>query len=181
MDLPTIEFEVLRQTIRERGTVRVVLAWLTVVAWAVLLVTTASLTRQPLAMLVPLMVLGAGFEATYALHTNVERIGRYVQVAFEEHGERPRPQWETTAMGYGAAYKSGGPDALFAAVFGLALALNFVAAALRAVGPELAVLAVIHAGLVARIALARRYAARQRAKDLERFRRLRKPPETPST
>jgi hypothetical protein len=40
-----------------------------------------------LSTLVPLLVLVAGFEAAFALYTNVERIGRYLQVFHERDGE----------------------------------------------------------------------------------------------
>ena len=46
--------------------------------------------------LVPLLILVAGFEAIFALHVNVERIGRYLQVFHEDDDG-----WEQVAMQFG--------------------------------------------------------------------------------
>ena len=42
----------------------------------------------PIITLIPLLVLATTFEITFALHTGVERIGRYIQVFFEEPGRQ---------------------------------------------------------------------------------------------
>ena len=42
----------------------------------------ASLAAIPVATLLPLVLLAACFEAIFALHTGVERIGRYLQVFY---------------------------------------------------------------------------------------------------
>ena len=62
---------------------------------------TAALASLPIAALLPLLVLAGVFEAVFALHTGVERIGRYIQVFFEAPGERA---WEHTAMAFGRAF-----------------------------------------------------------------------------
>ena len=62
--------------------------------------------------LVPLLVLAAGFEAIFALHMNVERIGRYLQVFHEQDGG-----WEHVAMRFGQRFPGAGPDPLFAQLF----------------------------------------------------------------
>jgi hypothetical protein len=61
----------------------VFLAGLTV--WAALTVATAALAALPVATLLPLLILAAAFEAVFSLHIGIERIGRYVQVFFEDN------------------------------------------------------------------------------------------------
>src|SRR6266852_6767987 len=105
------EYTALRETIRERGTTRVwmVLAGLT--AWAGLTIATAALATLPVATLLPLLILATAFEVVLSLHTGVERIGRYIQVFFEEEEEDSRG-WEHVAMAYGGAFGGGG-DPMF--------------------------------------------------------------------
>jgi hypothetical protein len=81
------EYRALRATIRERGTTRIWVFLIGILAWAALTVATAALAGVPVAALVPLAVLVATFEAIFALHTGVERIGRYIQVFFETEDE----------------------------------------------------------------------------------------------
>ena len=52
--------------------------------------------------LVPFLILAATFELNFFVHTGVERIGRYIQVFFEEAGDSRG--WETTAMNYGTRF-----------------------------------------------------------------------------
>src|SRR3954463_9411331 len=76
------EYRALRATIRARGTARV---WVFVVglsAWAALMVATTAVSGVPMVALVPLVVLAGTFEAVFALHIGVERIGRYIQVFY---------------------------------------------------------------------------------------------------
>ena len=54
-----------------------------------------------------------GFEAAFALYTNVERIGRDLQVFHERDGEG----WEHVAVEFGRRFPGGGPDPLFARLF----------------------------------------------------------------
>jgi hypothetical protein len=75
--LRLVEFRALRATIRERGTLRLALAGLGLTGWAVLLVVVRIWLADPLALLVPLAVLAGLFEAVFALHVGVERVGRY--------------------------------------------------------------------------------------------------------
>ncbi len=158
----------MRATIRERGTARMVLIPLIFVGWAGTAVATAAVITVAISTLVPLLVLVAGFEAVFALHVNVERIGRYVQV-FHEPGEG----WEHVAMAFGQRFPGAGPDPLFSRVFVLATSVNFLPAALGGEIPELVVLAVLHFLFINRIRLARGYVAGQRAEDLARFTALR--------
>ena len=93
------EYTELRATIRERGTIRVCVFAAGLVAWAALTLATAVLATTPIATLLPLLALAAIFEAVFALHVGVERIGRYLQVYYEtdETGAR----WEHAAMAFG--------------------------------------------------------------------------------
>jgi hypothetical protein len=145
-----------------------VIALTTVAIWAVLTVALLLQSDLPLAVLVPFAVLVGGFEAVHALHAGVERIGRYVQVYYEDGPDAP--QWETAAMAVGPALPGGGVDPLFSAVFIGAAALNVAAAIpIAPIWQELAFLGVCHGALVIRIVRARTAAARQRAIELESF------------
>src|SRR5687767_15620404 len=94
-----LEYAALRATIRERGTVRMALVPVIFISWAAIAVATAAVITVALSTVVPLMVLVAGFEGVFALHTNVERIGRYLQVFHEDSGG-----WEHVAMEFGQRF-----------------------------------------------------------------------------
>src|SRR4029453_8265216 len=87
----------MRATIAQRGTARMILVPVTFVAWAATAIATAAVITVAISTLVPLMVLAGGFEAIFALHVNVERIGRYLQV-FHEPDDTG---WETVASRFG--------------------------------------------------------------------------------
>jgi hypothetical protein len=159
-----LEYAAMRATIRERGTARLVLVPVIFVAWAATVVATAAVITVALSTLVPLMILVAGFEAIFALHTNVERIGRYLQ-AFHE----PEEGWEHVAMEFGRRFPGKGPDPLFGRLFTIAVSINYLPAALGGTPIELALLAVVHLGVILRFRVARQAAGGQRAQDLERF------------
>src|SRR5690242_13898984 len=108
MSLTESEFTVLRSTIATRGTVRMTLVPSTFVAWAALAAALALWSDTPVAVVFPLAILVAGFEAIHALHVGVERIGRYIQVNYESLSESP--QWENTAMRLGPSLPGGGID-----------------------------------------------------------------------
>jgi len=165
------EYRALRDTIRERGTTRAWLLLATFVAWAALAIATTSLAALPVATLLPLLVLAVGYETGFALHTGVERIGRYVQVFFEsEDADRG---WEHRIMAYGDAVRAPASDPLLALYFWIATIFNFVPAILANPAPiEWSVVGVIHLLFMVRVGAARRQASRQRAIDLERFRQL---------
>ena len=172
MSLSDSEYAVLRQTIATRGTTRMVLLPATVIGWASLTLILLLFSGPPAAAALTLGVLVAGFEAIHALHVGVERIGRYVQVFYEDGLELPR--WETTAMAVGPTLPGGGTDPLFSAVFVGASTLNLIPAALA--GPvlvEQVVVGLLHIGFIIRIVRARGAAARQRAVELESYRALR--------
>jgi hypothetical protein len=165
-----IEYAALRATIRERGTVRLALVPIVFIGWAATAIATAAVITVALATLVPLLVLAAGFEAIFALHVNVERIGRYLQVFHERPGSQG---WEHVAMAFGRSYKGTGPDPLFQRLFVLTISANFIPAALGGEPFEVVLVAALHLLLVYRVRSAKAFAASQRAQDLERFERLR--------
>jgi len=165
------EFEALRATIRERGTVRMILLPVTFGLWAGAAIATTAVVALPIAALVPLMVLAAGFEAIYALHINVERIGRYLQVFHETDGG-----WEHIAMTFGQRFPGRGPDALFSNLFLIATALNYLPVALGGSVPELVVAGLLHLLLAFHIGTARNRASKQRQQDLERFETIKREP-----
>ena len=165
------EYRALRATIRERGTTRVVIVLAGTVGWSVIALGTAALAAPPVAIFIPLLVLATTFETAFALHTGVERIGRYIQVFFEDEAN---PGWEHRIMGFAAgAPLPGTTDPLFARTFWLAAVLNLIPALL--IGPipiEWAVVSVGHAAFMVRVAMARRQSASQRASDLRRFQEM---------
>ena len=172
------EYSALRATIQQRGTVRVCLFLATLIAWAAATIATAALAALPVATLLPLLILAAGFEAVFSLHTGVERIGRYLQVFYDDGESAPSArEWERTAMAYARAYPGGGSDPLFSIYFIVAAVLNFVPVILaEPVQIEVVVVGALHLMLVARIIMARHAASGQRARDLERFQRLKQTP-----
>jgi hypothetical protein len=167
MSLIEHEFTALRTTIASRGTVRIVLVPVTLIAWSVLATVILLFGDLPVAALLTLAVLVAGFEAVNALHVGVERIGRYVQVF---HETTAGPGWETTAMAVGPLLPGGGVDPLFSVVFAAATLLNVIAALVPEPTPvETLVIGGIHAAFLVRIARARHVASRQRTIELARF------------
>jgi hypothetical protein len=170
------EFRALRATIQQRGTVRMLVVPLTFVGWAATAVATAAVITVAVSTLVPLLILVAGFESLFALHVNVERIGRYLQVFHEAEDTG----WETVASRFGQRFAPALPDPLFGRLFVLATSVNFLPAALGWENiPELVVLAALHLVFINRVRLARAFAAAQREKDLDRFRAIRQELESP--
>ena len=161
------EYRAMRATIRERGTARMVLIPFIFIGWAATAVATAAVITVAMATLVPLLVLVAGFEAVFALHLNVERIGRYLQVFHEQDDG-----WERVAMRFGQQFPGAGPDPLFGRTFLLATSVNFLPAALGGAVPELVIIAILHLIFINRVRMARAFAATQRTRDLERFEAL---------
>jgi hypothetical protein len=164
------EYKALRDTIRERGTRRVVLFWMALAVWAALLLTSAAGGATPYASLVSLVPLVAGFEAVYALQVGVERIGRYLQVFYEDAGTLPA--WEGTAMAYGREPTGDGVDPLFWRIFAVATLLNLLPALPGRQPAFIAVALLAHGLFAVRVLKAHRYARGQRVRDLARFRQL---------
>ena len=163
------EYDALRTTIRDRGTVRMALLPIIFTGWAAVAVATAALLTVAISTLVPLMMLAAGFEALFALHVNVERLGRYLQVFHEHEGEG----WEHIAMSFGRKFPVTGPDPLFTRVFIFATSVNFFPAALGGEPWEVIVIGACHLAFVYRVRKAQNFATTQRGEDLERFIALR--------
>jgi hypothetical protein len=171
MSLTESEFASLRATIAMRGTVRMALLPATLLGWALVAVLLLLFGELPAAVIFPLAVLVGGFEAIHALHVGAERIGRYLQVYYEDVPDAPR--WETTAMAVGPALPGGGIDPLFSVVFIAATLANLVPAFTPGpTRPELAVLLPLHFAFIVRIVRARGAAARQRAVELESYRAI---------
>ena len=166
-----LEYAALRDTIRQRGTVRMALVPVIFIGWAATAIATAAVITVAISTMVPLLGLVAGFEALFALHMNVERIGRYLQVFHEADGG-----WEQLAMAFGQRFPGTGPDPMFAQLFVFGISLNFLPVALGGELPEIVVLAVLHLFAVYRIRMARNASRRQRADDLQRFQDLRDQP-----
>jgi hypothetical protein len=165
------EYRALRATIRERGTARIWIFLTGLAAWSALAVATAALAALPVATLLPLLILAGAFEAVFSLHTGAERIGRYIQVFFED--DPTDRGWEHRIMAFGRLFPGGGSDPLFTPYFVTATLFNFVPVLLAGAVPiEYGVVGAIHLLFVARLALARRHSTRQRAIDLERFQQL---------
>lgn len=177
------EYAALRATIRERGTARMVLLPFVFIGWAAAAIAAAGVITVAVSTLVPLLVLAAGFEAVFALHLNVERIGRYLQSFHEDdssssvdrtsaHARGAR--WEHVAMAYGQRFPGSAPDPLFGRLFVLAISVNFLPAALNfEFAAELILLAIPHFFLINRIRVARLTAATLHVDDLRRFTELR--------
>jgi hypothetical protein len=182
-DLGLEEYRGLRATIRQRGTARLFVTTITFVSWSALALAACTLFVIPAIGLIPLLMLAVGFEAVFALHVGVERIGRYLQVRYETPDGTPG--WEHAAMRFGRQPGStGGVDPLFAWPFSLAIILNLMIVLFMSGGsssadigsdlltlespPPLAfgIYAILHAVAVARVISARRFAKRQRESDL---------------
>jgi hypothetical protein len=198
------EYNALRATIRERGTARVYVLVAGMTAWAAVTIATAALASTPLATLLPLLVLASVFEAIFALHVGVERLGRYIQVFYEEDRRAQpdppappappaplappappalpvppalpaRPGWEHAAMAFGRPAGAAAIDALFAVPFLLATLFNIAPALLLdPVRTEMIFVGGAHALFVLRLLVARHLARTQRAIDLQRFQQLKR-------
>jgi hypothetical protein len=168
---PELEYKALRSTIRERGTTRIWVILVGLSVWAALALGLVAADVAGGVTLIPLLVLAATFEISFFIHTGVERIGRYVQVFYEEAAGTAG--WETVVMNYARSFP-GTSDPLFTTLFAISGALNFLSAfALTTRRPGWMVVSFIaHVAFGWRLMTARRLAAGQRLIDLERFRTL---------
>ena len=171
------EYLVLRQTIARRGALRPILMLAGIATWAALLTAVLVLLPYPVAAAIPLLVLVVTFEAIRPLHFGAERIGRYLQVFYEEHGESGRalgdtPAWERVAMSFGPVPGVGGHP-LFVPAFFLTTTLNYLAVLLpQPVEIEMIVMAIPHLAFIAWLVAAHRAVRNQRAIELARLREL---------
>ena len=172
------EYLVLRQTIAQRGALRPILVLCGLAFWAVTLIAVLALLPYPVAAAIPLLVLITAFEVIRPLHFGAERIGRYLQVFYEEDGDPGRvltdtPSWERVAMSFGVVPGVGG-HSLFVPLFLIATALNYLAVLMpRPVTIELSAMAVPHLAFIAWMMAIDRAMRTQRAIELARLRELR--------
>lgn len=178
MDRPRrSEYLVLRKTIAQRGALRPVLVLCGTGIWAALLTVVLILLPYPVAAAIPLLVLLITFEVIRPLHFGAERIGRYLQVFYEEQGDAGRPlndtpSWERVAMRFDAVPGVGGHP-LFVPAFLLATTINYLAVLLpQPVTIELSVMAVPHLAFIAWLVAADRAMRKQRTIELSRLREL---------
>jgi len=173
------EYRILRETITARGSLRPVLALAGLGLWAVILTAVLVWIPFPVATIIPLLVLVVTFEVIRPLHFGAERIGRYIQVFYEEDGQPERalsetPSWERVAMRLSAVPGTGG-HSLFVPVFFMATIVNTLPVLLAqplASPIEMAALGVPHLALMIWLFNADRAMRAQRAADLEQFRNL---------
>lgn len=162
------EYTALRATIRERGTARIWVFSAGLLGWAALTLAVLTLALPPVATLVPLLALAATYEAIYALHVSVERIGRYLQVAHDDN-------WEEWAGRFGRPRGGAGIDPLFTVPFLLAAALTPMP--LLGAAPVVQEMTAVLAGVIAfvsRVLWTRALARRQREVDANRFQQLKR-------
>jgi hypothetical protein len=165
------EYRALRATIRERGTARVFVVVLTVVAWAALSIAGFDRLPAPFVSLMTLVVLVAGFEANAALHIGIERVGRYIQATYERTGT---PGWERV-VAHAPFPRLAGQDPLYAATFLIAALINLLPStqflATNVSLPPSASIAVtsaaLHLGFAVRVVQVRRFVRSQHARDLQ--------------
>ncbi|MGE0394249.1 MAG: hypothetical protein AB7I25_14520 [Vicinamibacterales bacterium] len=167
-----IEFAELRRTIAVRGTVRLVLGPASVALWAVVAMS-ARYGDPRVQILLPLLVLAAGFEGVRALHIGVERIGRYLQV-FHEGERRVLPRWESAAMAPAPRQPGLALSPLFSPLFALACLANAVLSWDPLAPALVAAWAGLHAAFLVRVGMATRACRRQRAADLAHYQSLRR-------
>jgi hypothetical protein len=171
------EYLVLRRTIAQRGALRPILVLIGTGIWAALLIAVLVLLPYPVAASIPLVALVVTFEVIRPLHFGAERIGRYLQVFYEEQANPGRPlhdtpSWERVAMSFGAVPGVGGHP-LFVPAFLMATAINYLAVLLpHPVTVEMSVMAVPHLAFIAWLVAADRAMRGQRAIELARLREL---------
>jgi len=145
------------------------------------LIAVLALLPYPVAASIPLLVLLVTFEVIRPLHFGAERIGRYLQVFYEEDGASKRPlidtpSWERVALSFGTVPGVGG-HALFVPGFLIATAVNYLAVLLpRPVAIEMSVMAIPHLAFIAWLVASDRAMRTQRATELARLRELRDKP-----
>jgi hypothetical protein len=172
------EYVILRRTIAHRGALRPVLVLSGMGLWAAALIAVLTLIPYPVAAAIPLLVLVATFEVIRPLHFGAERIGRYLQVFYEESGDRNRalddtPSWERVAMKFGSVPGVGGHP-LFIPLFFFAIIVEvfLVGTLMGPVTLESVVVGSLHGAFVAWMFIADRAMRRQRDADLTRLREL---------
>jgi hypothetical protein len=177
-DFRGLEYAALRETIRARGGIRPVAFLVGFSVWAVVLTGVLTWLANPVAAVVPLLVLVATFEVVRSLHLGVERIGRYIQVFYEDidpgRGPTTPPAWERMAMAFGPSVPGAGAHPYFLPLFLMASVVNFLAVLFPGpVAIELVTLGVPHVAFIAWLIYCDVGMRKQRASELTRFRALR--------
>jgi len=172
------EYGELRATIRERGTARVWIFVFGLTAWGALSAAVVALGLAPIFALIPLLVLAATFEAVYALHIGVERIGRYLQVFHEGKAYG----WEHAAMQLAPIPPGAKVDALFPVIFLAAGVVTLFTVNLYGATPQEDVIVIVPwVAFCVRVVRAKGFARKQRAIDLASFAHLKQPQDTQNT
>jgi hypothetical protein len=173
--LSVAEYRALRATIQARGGLRLTLSVVGLAAWAAILVALLVWLPNPIAGSIPLILLVVTFEVNRIFHLGIERIGRYLQVFYENRGDavRDTPAWETTAMRWGPSLPGAGGHPLLLPIFLFATLINFLAVILPGPVPlELGVMAVPHLVFVGWMVWADWSMRRQRLQETKRFQEL---------
>jgi hypothetical protein len=132
------EFEALQTNIRERVATKVVLFYVGIAVWAALTVATTAVIVLPVAALLPLLVLAAGFEATASLHIGGEPAG-------------------TPAAQAAVASRPRSADPIFSVIYVLAGLGNFLPVVLTAqMREEIVAIGAVHALFFWRVLTLRR-------------------------
>jgi hypothetical protein len=172
------EYVILRRTIAQRGALRPILVLAGMGIWAASLIAVLTLLPYPVAAAIPLLVLVVTFEVIRPLHFGAERIGRYLQVFYEESGEPNRsladpPSWERVAMRFGSVPGVGGHPLFIPLFFFAVLVELFLVGTLT--GPvtlESGVIGGLHGVFVSWMLITDRAMRKQRQADLARLREL---------
>lgn len=178
-ELSVQEYRQLRDAIAARGDLRARMFLGGIAAWAGALIAVLAALPYPLTATIPLAVLVAVFETIRPIHFGAERIGRYLQVYYEERGTLSRPlaetpSWERSAMAVGGSLPGAAGHPLYLPVFLIAVALNYLAVILP--GPvlaEMVLLAIPHAAFIVWLLIVDHAVRLQRERELNRLRVLR--------
>jgi hypothetical protein len=174
------EFRALRATIRERTTARVLIVVVAFVGWSALALAVMLVVPAPLLLLVPLVLLLAGFEANLKIVRATDLMATYLRVTFEEN--RGIPGWETASANLARRGRGTREDPLFLWLFVALVGASYLCVVL-AIGEtaetsarnrqdalDLALVTASHVAVAARFVLAGRGLRAARRADRDRFR-----------
>lgn len=172
------EYVILRRTIAQRGSLRPILTLAGMGTWAAALIAVLALMPYPVAAAIPLLLLTVTFEVIRPLHFGAERIGRYLQVFYEEGDDRNRsladtPAWERIAMRFSSVPGVGGHPLFVPLFFFAALIDIFLFASMTAPNRlESVFVTGLHGMFIAWMFITDRAMRKQRDADLARLREL---------
>ena len=173
------EFRALTAAIRARTTVRVLVVVVAWVGWAALALTIMLVVPAPLLLLVPLVLLLAGFEANLKIIRTTDLMAAYLRVTFEEG--RSVATWETVSASLERRGRATRDDPLFFWAFMAFMAASYLCVVLatgetaeatarnRQDAIDLALVTSVHLAVAARFAMARRWLRAVREADRARF------------